>query len=119
MNQTVEILADEKGYKQQRITLKPKAKNGVIHYDEIKKLVNKYSEDAEKKGVSIYVRGRNILRNTTLKGMNEATIEDYTDEYFSNVGDPEKFKTYYYVQIILTKGNKPVQGRQSMFQRKR
>ena len=81
-------------------------KGKVMSYSAVKAYIEKKQE--ENPNVRMIVRGMNILRATTLKGLNDPmmTEQEYNEYTDGKVEDNQKFKYFTNLQIVLVKMNK-------------
>jgi hypothetical protein len=89
------------------INIAPDKANQLMSYKAVRTYVTKKQAELGS-DAKILVRGMNILRSTTLKGMDDDLMtEEQYDEYTQGkVEDNDKFKYFTNLQLTIVKPNK-------------
>lgn len=97
-----------KNYIKRTLTIRPDEEDQVFTFKQIKKYVEEKMKDLPPNG-RYFVRGLNILRDTTLKGYeDDFQTQDEYDEYAKGkVKDATKFDKFYNFTITI---HQPIVG---------
>ena len=94
-----------KGFSRKEISVVG-ANKKMVTLAEIKKICKTLDKEAQKNGSSYFIRGRNELRNTTIRNSSGQFYDEIAD-YYNNKGyDEDKFDKYYRIEIVTTTPNK-------------
>ena len=102
------------GFTKKTYIFRPEKENQVFDFKSAQKVYNKFIETVPDNS-KVVVRGLNILRDTTLKGIDDEFIDEgiYDDYTKGKVANADKFKYFYNLTItvlepnILTGKNEP------------
>lgn len=95
-----------KNYTKKIITIRPDKDDQVFTFKQIKKYIEEKTKDLPKDS-KFFVRGLNILRDTTLKGYEDdfMTQDDYDEYSKGKVKDATKFDKFYNFTITIQQPN--------------